>query len=194
MRSTSSTCLPQTDSTFRSTTGWRATQASPGARCLQPIHPLEVHLEDQNIIRNIFQEYQSQVKHLTCFRDNSSLEEAIEEYDSFHKFTDQQNFFMDEFKMKGESELLLLKVTGRPKGQAFVELSGSQVSALQIGKPLHGAVRSEQRRYKVYQLIYDRDSLYAPDLVIELQACRGSVGPSTCQKTSRHFGTIRIHI
>jgi len=79
------------------------------------------------------------------FRDNSSLEEAIVEYDTFYKFTEAQNFFMNEFQLKGESELLLIKVTGHPKGQSFLELSGSQISALQIGKPLHGAVRSEQR-------------------------------------------------
>jgi hypothetical protein len=82
---------------------------------------------------------------------------------------------MEEFQLKGESELLLVRVTGSPKGQVFLEFSGSQISALQIGKPLHGAVRSEQRQYKVYQLIYDRDSLYAPDLSIEVQACKGSV-------------------
>lgn len=181
--------LPPSDRFYLSINYWVETDSSvPKGQVPAKNSPFASTSGGSNIIRTYFKSI-SPSEASNLFRDNSSLEEAVDEYDSFHKFNDQQNFFMEEFKMKGESELLLLKVTGRPKGQAFLELSGSQVSALQIGKPLHGAVRSEQRRYKVYQLIYDQDSLYAPDLLIELQACRGSVD----FYVSEDFGTLWDH-
>jgi len=82
---------------------------------------------------------------------------------------------MREFGLKGDKEMLLLKVVGSPKQQAFFELSGSQISALEINKPLLAAVRNDKFKYKLFQVVYDKATVGKADLMVEVQACKGRV-------------------
>lgn len=109
------------------------------------------------------------------FKNDEDMEKLIYEYDTLVKITRAKQFEMREFRMKGDSQFLIIKVAGRPKGMAYLEFSGSQVSPLQINKIMHGAVKNDPDKYKVYKLIFDSATLTEPDLMVEIESCKGRV-------------------
>lgn len=80
----------------------------------------------------------------------------------------QQNFKMQQFKMKGDSELLLLRVSGKPSHSAFLEVSGSQIRPLMLNTPLTGQVRNDDFKYQIYKLIFDKGTVLNPDVILEV--------------------------
>lgn len=165
--------LPPSDQFFLSINYWieSETQTPSAANPGPKIFPGQLSDEQITVyIRSISPKEASEL-----FRGSESIEDAVSMYDIVRKFSRSKTFYMREFRLKGETELLLMKVTGKPKHQAFFELSGSQIAALPVNKPLRGAVKNDRFKYKVYQVLFNKASVPASDLVVQVQACRGRV-------------------